>query len=341
MMSALAIKPERVKSFVTTLLGTDIILYLLVIFVFYTGLGMFVLACYDFLFPASWKNPEFSNVINPLTYIIGFLYYRWLQQLSDGYMSGPKQYAQLTSKIVTFSDLFFSLHSAIQTKRASEDVLVEVKECLIAMVDYGIYLFAKYEGRDSRRSMRRLDKFARGEQDSIVREVLQNQEKAGMTVDGMRDLMSIIVEKIKCREEGGHFSVGDTTMCTRQLDAISDMIEEMDVSFKIIEPAVFQTLLITTLYTYFIIWVPYSLWTVLEYWASVIVYTIIMFILTNIYLIRTWLGDPFSASRPLKTVDYEAWKESAIDRIISKYNKAQKVNKEPAPERPNVIFRQQ
>lgn len=317
MISAFTVKPERVKVIVKTLLETDIIIFTFVTIGLYAALGMAILGIYDFLFPTTWQNQDFTNVITPLTYIIGFLYYKWLGSLFDGYMSGPTKYAQLCSKVTTFSDKFFSMHSGSSEHKSTN--LNEVKKIFIAIIDEGIYLFTKYEGGSAYEAGKRLNKDLKKENDSEVEMILRKNNKDGMTIDGMRDLMILLMQKIKCNEQEGNLKSTDIQLCGKDFDGLYDMLEEIEVSLRVIEPTIFGSLLIGTLFSYFIIWIPYSLWTILSYWASVVVYTIIMFILTNIYLIRTWLGDPFDPTRPIKTVSYGDWKRQSISRIKRNY----------------------
>ena len=140
-----------------------------------------------------------------------------------------------------------------------------------------------------------------------------------MTIDGIRYLAKILMNTIGCNEEKGIIKTGHTQVCIGEINKLYELINSIEVSLKVVEPTIFSSLLISTLFCYFIIWIPYSLWATLSYWASVVVYTIIMFILTTVYLIRNWLGDPFDPNRPIKTVYYDEWKRDAIKRICNNY----------------------
>src|SRR5271156_6532648 len=153
MINVFRISPDRMDTFFRTLLDTDLIAYIFIILIIYTGVGAFVLSALEFYFPEDFQTESFTNIFNGLSFIIGFLYYKWIANALDNYMSGPKMYCELCAKIASFSDVYFSMHH--NNVKTDHKELKDVRDCLIAMVfcffflphtyiflkiDYGIYL---------------------------------------------------------------------------------------------------------------------------------------------------------------------------------------------------------
>lgn len=315
-MFAFSTRNQRLKDCLSTVFGTDIMGYIIITVLLFMVVGIATLFFFEAVIPPDMIDQKYTHALDPLNFILSFIYLRLWTEAFEGYSSSPRLYRSLCFKIVTISDKFFSFH-----KKPNENIqyIVVMKEALIACIVFGYKIFAGNDTEHITNSLKEeCYEFGMG---PIV-EMIEKHEKKGPEFDPIamiRDILKLVNLCIRHAEDHKHLREGDISVISKEIKEVYTKLEEIDSSFNIREPPIFNTHNVLTLFIYFAIWQPFVMWITLGFWPTVVSYPIVMFLLIGVVIYRSWLSDAFDPKRPMKLHNYAAWRRYFIESICENF----------------------
>lgn len=308
-----SVRNSRIKDCFSTTLGTDVLGYVLISLIVFVAIGLLTIMFFETIIPEDLRVEKYTHALDPLNFILSFIFYTTWRGSFEGYSSGPTTLRKLWSRTMTLSDKLFTFH----IKRGENaEYLDAAKEGLIALLMFGYRLFSPMDEVIAK---------IRSESYRFKTEAINTLLEAhkpgenGVTVVMIRDIVRLINRCIKHAEEADGLTIGDTNSLTDTQNKIYDVIEELDVSFTIREPPAFNTHNIITLTIYFAIWLPFVMWITIGYWPTVVAYPIAMFLLSGVMIYRIWMGDAFDPFRPVRLHNFDEWMDEGLKRIEAAY----------------------
>lgn len=264
----------------------------------------------------------YSNALDDITIIIGFVFNLWITSAFNGYMDAPTGYRILLNNIRSFSHILFDLLYARKTgnkknkkntKSESNNALslkpvnmrhyeivreiCKQDELLRSLVFYSGKLFGQetYNRNETIFSYDYLNEY----------ELLNHTNFR--TIDSrMTEIISEIRRSLKRLEFDGLLTSSEVKYLFIQIQPIIDSLNRIDVSNSIRSPSLFMNHIKLILAVFFIIYLPYKL-VIRAGLVTLIVYPIVMILLTGIVIIRKYLKNPFDPQRPWVLNSFETW----------------------------------
>lgn len=284
--------------------------------IIFTIIGLITVFLFETVIPPSMIDSKYTHALDPLQFILSFIFLKVWNEAFEGYSNGPGMYRRLCFKIQTISDKFFSFH----TKRGEKlEYIMAMRDALIGCIVFGYKMFA---AADSRIFEEKVEKGCHGFESRQMIKIINKysaEESAMIPVTMLRDIIKLINACVRHGEHSGHLTIGDMQVITKEIEDVYKSLEEIDYALNIQEPQIFNTHNIFTLFVYFAIWQPFVMWVTLGFWPTVISYPLVMFLLIGVVVYRTWLSDAFDPGRPMRLHNYAIWKKEFIKSICENY----------------------
>jgi hypothetical protein len=303
-------RTPRVRSVLTNLFATDLLAYILLIFIIYTLYITGAVFFLDWVFGGE-HDPKWMRAVDVISFIISLLYVQWIRESQEGYAVLPMLYRRIHSKMLTFTDKYAAFHAHITNTKDADSInsFNDVHDALIAVGTSTFYMFSSGEDHDRDDELDNIDSPA-------VKDIVYAYRGIMPTpINMVRDLLSVIMLSVNQAKVSSNIGSGQLNCLITDISELYKILEDIDTNMNAPTPTMFKTHAKMVLYFYFGIWLPYSLWVYFDIIATIIIYPILMFLLTGMIFYRWWLGDPFDPSRPVKLVDYEDWKNEYARRV--------------------------
>lgn len=333
------------SAFVQIWLGTTLFQTLALYLLLYLAIGVIMVSVYGKLFPGM-RDPVYTRAFEGVGLILGFIFTIWNMSYLKGYSDGPKKLDTLMTNIENYARTYFDLlkpahticslktklktgapiiallpltsdkrrSSAEETSEqtdtstylAKQHVLENMQETLnvcIAMISKSYHLFSTEE-RDFVENL-----------DMQTGAIYSHSNMDKFDIFTILHSRLISLSRYLQTEEVGYFRSNDLTMLNSDYKAIRTAFSEVEASMYVTEPPIFNKIIFSILFVYFVLWVPYVLWVILGPVATIIVYPVMMMFLTVLVIVREWLGDPFNNSRQIRYMDFYEWRYKRYARI--------------------------
>lgn len=303
MMNTIAPNPRKLESFITTLLSTDLPLVIGFYIFLFEAIAVVILLILEYALTEEKRDHRYTYALNSISIIIGLIYGLWIRESMNGYDSGPRSFNGLLFTVTSFSGKLFTLtrigkFDAVNEKQSSNkiDVIIsDTRDTLIAIGFYGYRLF--YPPDPNELSMNNLS--------TNTRYIVETHR--GNTPRMISELENNLFSNIKQLNRLKILSTGDEQVLSTFLEPLTSTIKGINSGYHIVSPGIFHRHIIITLFIYFILWTPYTMWMTIGFEPTLVVYPLVMYILSAPIIYRNWLGNPFDPHRKLKTMDYREW----------------------------------
>lgn len=257
-----------VREYLHTVLTTSYFYTFSAFSVLFTAIAVLVTYAMDAFFPQVKNFTGFIYLLDTITFLPGFVYMGFLNQVLNGY----------TTSVRNYLDYLQILERIAMT--CSVKTIKEVFPILLVLIDVG-------------------DNF-RGDTRPLYFSVLMKQEPK--RASNLRDHIKSMPVKIAIRHlisllRKNDVGVGELFAKVQQLET-GEMVKEPNFMYN-------QNMIL--LFSWYCIWVPITLWVQVGSTITFILFPFISYILWGTAIQRVWLGDAWDDSRPFKESEHIHW----------------------------------
>ena len=270
-----------IKSYIHTVLTTSY-LYTFAIFnvLFYVNALLIVFVMENF-FPNVKTFPGFIYLLDTITFLPGFVYMNFLNQVLNGYTSGVRNYLDYLQRIERIA-----MH-------CDEKKLSQVYPMLLTLVDLG----NNFRGKQ-------LPQYAEFfAQANPTREIKSKISKMSFA-ESIRYVIGLL------KREFSNDMVAD-----QETNQLFEKIQELETGSLVSEPIFMHDQNMILLFAWYCVWVPITLWVQVGGFVTVILFPIISYILWGTAIQRVWLSSAWDNARPFRESEHEQWPEHFKDSI--------------------------
>lgn len=305
------------ESFFKLMLNTNYFVWWLIYGIGYALIALIIGGIYDKFFTTDMKDLRYTNALNQVTLILGFIYTIWITCYLKGYSSLPAKYSELISSIENYAFHFFSSmqiasekHKEMKSSSSSSEEIKDIVKLMNSTRDVCFYLVSKgYQ------------LFSTEEQDRLLNlsqtvQRITRERRDWEVADIIHEFIGLLILQINILKT--KFKMLDSSSKVQLLDSIkkiTDIVRDLESSSRVVEPGIFMQVIHTSLIVFFLLWIPYVLVANYGLAASIFIYTITMLMLTSLMFTRTWLKDPFDRTRPVSYMDFYDWRAKSYARI--------------------------
>jgi hypothetical protein len=340
-MRAISPSAYNIENTFSILLGTD---YAIVFVVYLIGFGVwgyFETLILNYSFDESDKQLQYTVVFTGLNLVIGIIYGKLYNDSLNGYTERPISFLNLLFDIENFSNkiTYFAktnyapdryntlLKSNISRMDECDEmmILTDIKDSLICIC---WYVYKLYNINDHYIITHRLTSRSTIEiiqslnikthnNTHMIHDEDHNYDSLKRVIFKLKNNVHISIKKLEMIGVNGS---SQTIELTSNLKPISENIKYINQSNKINVPRIFQSHILLSMFIYFLIGTPFTLWLNIGTTATIIVFPLLMLILFAPIILRRWVGEPFDKDNRIPTMDHNTWKNTTINNIIKDFD---------------------
>jgi hypothetical protein len=261
---------------------------------------------------------EYQTATNGFGFIVGAIFYKWLQETMDDYMAPVKHLKDLLETIYFFSELFLimPLYGEEETEKQEKGYKTKLYILLDSLLYYSLRLYIDHDNTEYQVVS---DKITGITRNTIFVEYCGKKKEREFKTEREKIacISQVILHFILQLEKNQIIDQQQAKLLLQRHEKIHEKIILSDIGLEIIDPPYIYNHIIFVLLAYFSLIFPFGLYVGAPNFMPY-VYPFLMVIFIGFYIIRKWLGDPLDESNPLGTRMYFNWRKQLRTRLYEK-----------------------
>jgi putative effector of murein hydrolase LrgA (UPF0299 family) len=341
-MRAISPSAYNIENTFSILLGTDYILVFISYLIIFGVWGWFETWILNYSFDESDKQLQYTIIFTGLNLVIGIIYGKLYNDSLNGYAERPISFLNLLYDIENFSNkiTYFSKINYAQDRYSNllknNNNLIKSEYCDVMMILTDVkdslicicwYVYKLYNINDhyiithrltSQSTIEIIDILStRTHSTHMIINEDHNYDSLKRVIFKLKNNIHMSIKKLEIMGVNGS---SQTIELTSNLKPISENIKYINQSNKINIPRIFQSHILLSMFIYFLIGTPFTLWLNIGTTATIIVFPLLMLILFAPIILRKWVGEPFDKDNRVPTMDHNTWKNTTINNIIKDFD---------------------
>ena len=312
---------DSLEVFTRMISSTSIVFQYLIYWVIYMGWSLTLSGIFEVFFKETLHDSAYARSTPVFTFIIGLLSAAWFSKYRYGYTSLPSRYQEILVAITNFSSTYFTsieMHLRRFTPSANlkgakdgevVDAMMIARDACLAYSAYSYQLFSASETDD----LVNLDQ--------SVEELVISRAN-GSPFQLLQRLNMVLSAQAERLQEAGVISNVQLTRLTAQLSEIARLCNDIERMSHIVEPPLFDKLMVGLMFIYLMLWMPFQQWSVYGLTALAIFYPVEMLLLTSLMIGRGFIREAFDPARPVSYMNFGEWRSLAYGRTMDYYRAA-------------------
>ena len=322
---------RRIEANASVFLSTGLIGYIIFYFLLFEAIAAFWTVLYLFILPEGASDPKYVNSVLILNILVGFIFFIYLRESTEGFTSSTQQCCVLLEYISVMCTRIFdniNVHTLFiddnSEQEAIKDTYSMIKDCNILLL-YSSYLIFNPAFSDtepfSGRIKNNVYMIPRVNHQGILTRYYNIQKHTEFdSIVKVKELISVLYTVVIEMEKRGYIKEGyHLTTLEGHLKPIYDGLLSIDISQKNVVPDFIRHHNFFILFLWFMIFLPYNILVTAGWQTLLFVYPIIMFAFTGAMIIRRWIGEPFSSDRTYTFMVHEEWLQTYCKMAVEKW----------------------
>lgn len=319
---------RRIESNAGVFFGTGLLMYILGYIILYSAIAGIWIVVYQTLLPAGADDPKYSNAVSVLNFIVSFVYFIYIKESMDGFTTTAEQCCRLLVSISTMCVRVFDAMDGMKLYDIQTDPIIEdFRDCSILTIytSYRIFNMSvkKVDQNDFYTSIILHPRVPPIKSDQILRLNAHVEEATELEQTGkVRHIISHLIRLVNDLETKGYIQKGySITILNDQLRPIYKSLEDIEIGGKIVTPDFIRHHIIFILVFWFVLYLPYYIWTTAGWQTLIGLYWIILFIFTGPMIYRRWIGEAFAENRLYNFMPHEEWCTEYMEVVYDRHTR--------------------
>ena len=269
-----------------------------------------------------------QNALIAISFIVGYVYARWLNKSWEGYNDGPNSLLSINNKI---SNIFPVVRAQMNMKKVKdEETKNEINELLhnlYILLDAQFFYTLRLFISDDDDNYFGIPVNGVGSQ-TITTNVRvfdlffdkKQEHEFEKTSEILKEISICSTQILNKLEDCNFLKEKGLISLNKILYSLINLYNDANKTAVVKEPIYQDWHVNFILIVYFIFWFPFMLYSQ-EGHIMLYSYPFLLFMFVGFYIIRNWLGNPFDKKNPLGVKQYYMWKKEFKTHLFEDYNR--------------------